>query len=53
MFLLTAVPAWAISFGFAVDVLVARSRRVAIPVLAVLAVCLLVALSFAAYASVS
>ena len=53
MFCLTAVPAWAISFGFAADVLLGRSRRVAIPVLAVLALCGLVALSFATYASVS
>jgi hypothetical protein len=53
MFLLTAVPAWALSFGFAADTLLARSRRVALPVLAVLAVCAFVALSFAAYASVS
>jgi hypothetical protein len=53
LFLLTAVPAWAISFGFAADTLLARSRRVAVPVLAVLAVCALVALHFATYASVS
>jgi hypothetical protein len=53
MFALTAVPAWAISFGFAADVLLARSRRVAIPVLSVLALCGLVALTFATYASVS
>ena len=53
MFLLTAVPAWAISFGFAADTLLARNRRIALLVLAVLAVCALVALSFATYASVS
>ena len=53
MFLLTAVPAWAISFGFAADTLLTRSRRVALPVLAVLALCALVALRFATYASVS
>ena len=53
MFLLTAVPAWAISFGFAADTLLVRSRRVALPVLAVLALCALVALQFATYASVS
>jgi hypothetical protein len=53
MFLLTAVPAWAISFGFAADTLLVRSRRIAVPVLAVLAVCALVALHFATYASVS
>jgi hypothetical protein len=53
MFLLTAVPAWAISFGFAADTLLARNRRIAVPVLAVLVVCALVALHFATYASVS
>jgi hypothetical protein len=53
LFMLPAVPFWALSFGFAADVLVARSRRVAIPVLAVLAVCGLVSLTFATYASVS
>jgi hypothetical protein len=53
MFALTAVPAWAISFGFAADVLLARSRRVALPVLAILALCGLVALTFATYATVS
>lgn len=53
MFMLTAVPAWALSFGFALDVLLARSRRVAVPVLAVLAVCLVVAAVFSTFASVS
>lgn len=53
MFLLTAVPAWAISFGFAADTLLVRSRRVGVAVLAVLALCALVALQFATYASVS
>ena len=42
--MLPAVPCWALSFGFAADVLVARSRRVGIPVLAVLALCGLVSL---------
>jgi len=53
MFLLPAVPLWALSFGFAVDTLLRRSRRVALPVLAVLAVCGAVSLSYATYAFVS
>jgi hypothetical protein len=53
LFLLPAVPFWALSFGFAVDVLVERSRRVGFVVGAVLAVCLLVSLSFGTYAFVS
>jgi hypothetical protein len=53
MFLLTAVPAWAISFGFAADTLLVRSRRMAVPVLVVFALCAFVALRFATYASVS
>lgn len=53
LFLLPAVPFWALSFGFAVDVLVERSRRVGLVVLAILAFCLLVSLSFGTYAFVS
>ena len=53
LFLLPAVPFWALSFGFAVDVLVERSRRVGLVVLAFLALCLLVSLSFGTYAFVS
>lgn len=53
MFLLTAVPAWSIAFGFAADSLLLRSRYAAVPVLAALAVCALVALHFATFASVS
>jgi hypothetical protein len=53
MFMLPAVPFWALSFGFAVDVLYGRSRRVALPVLAVLAVCGAVSLVYATFASVS
>ena len=53
LFLLPAVPFWALSFGFAVDVLVERSRRVGLVVLAILALCLLVSLSFGTYAFVS
>ena len=53
LFMLPAVPFWALSFGFAADVLIARSRRVGIPVLVVLALCGLVSLPFATYASVS
>ena len=53
MFLLPAVPFWALSFGFAVETLLRRSRRVALPVLAILSVCGAVCLSFATYAFVS
>ena len=53
MFLLTAVPAWAISFGFAADTLLARHRRIALAAFTVLALCAFVALRFATYASVS
>ena len=53
LFLLPAVPFWALSFGFAVDVLVERSRRFGLVVLAILAACLLVSLSFGTYAFVS
>jgi hypothetical protein len=53
MFMLPAAPFWALSFGFCVDVLVARSRRVAVPVLAVLGLCGLVSLSYATFAFVS
>jgi hypothetical protein len=53
MFLLPAVPAWALSFGFAADVLLSRSRRVALPVLALLAACGAVSLVYATFASVS
>ena len=47
LFMLTAVPAWAISFGFAVDAIAARSRTAAIGVGAVLAACSGVAVAFA------
>ena len=53
LFLLPAVPFWAVSFGFAVDVLVERSRRVGFAILAVLALCLAVSLAYATYAFVS
>ena len=53
LFLLPAVPFWALSFGFAVDVLVERSRRLGLVVGATLALCLLVSLSFGIYAFVS
>jgi hypothetical protein len=53
LFLLPAVPFWAISFGFAVEVLVERSRRVGLVSLALLSLCLLVSLSFGTYAFVS
>jgi len=53
LFLLPAVPAWALSFGFAVDVLVARNRRVGAVVAAVLALCGVVSLVYATFATVS
>ncbi len=53
LFLLPAVPFWALSFGFALDVLVERSRRVGVVAGAILALCLLVSLSFGTYAFVS
>jgi hypothetical protein len=53
MFMLPAVPFWALSFGFAADVLLSRSRRVALPVLALLAACGAVSLVYATFASVS
>lgn len=53
LFLLPAVPFWAVSFGFALDVLVERSRRAGIVVGAVLAVCLLVSLAYGTFAFVS
>ena len=51
--MLPAVPFWALSFGFAVDVLVERSRRVGLVALALLGLCLLVSLSFGIYAFVA
>ena len=53
LFLLPAVPFWALSFGFAVDVLVERGQRRIVPVLLVLAGCAVVSLIFATFASVS
>ena len=53
LFLLPAVPFWALSFGFAVDVLVQRSRRVGLAVLALLIPCLAISLAFATFAFVS
>lgn len=53
MFLLPAVPAWALSFGFALDVLLARSRRVGAPVVVLLALCGLVSLAYATFVAVS
>lgn len=53
LFLLPAVPFWAISFGFAVDVLVQRSRRVGFVTLAVGALCLAVSLAYATFALVT
>jgi hypothetical protein len=53
MFLLTAVPTWAISFGFAADTLLTRGRRIAVPLLATLALCGLVSLSYATFAFVT
>jgi hypothetical protein len=53
LFLLPAVPAWALSFGFALDVLLARGRRAGLPVVALLAGCGLVSLAYATFATVS
>ena len=53
LFLLPAVPFWAVSFGFAVDVLVQRSRRIGFATLAVLAPCLVASLVYATFAFVS
>ena len=52
MFMLPAVPFWALSFGFAVDVLL-RRRRLVVPVLVLVAVCGAVSLIFSTFASVS
>ncbi len=53
MFMLPAVPFWALSFGFAVDVLLARSRRTGFAAAGLLGGCALVSLAFATYALVS
>ena len=53
LFLLPAVPFWALSFGFAVDVLVERSRRAGVVLLPLLGLCLLVSLAYGTYAFVS
>ena len=53
LFLLPAVPFWALSFGFAVDVLVERSRRIGFAVVAVLVPCLAISLAYATFAFVS
>ena len=47
LFLLTAVPAWAVSFGFAVDVLARADRWLGLLLGAALALCGVVAFSFA------
>ena len=53
LFLLPAVPFWAVSFGFAVDVLVERSRRVGVVVIPILALCLLVSLAYGTFTFVT
>ncbi len=53
MFLLTAVPSWALSFGFAIDVLAGRSRRLAISAAVLFALCAAVSVAFATFAFVS
>ena len=53
LFLLPAVPFWALSFGFAIDVLVERSRGIGVAVLAVLVPCLAISLAYATFAFVS
>jgi hypothetical protein len=53
MFLLPAVPAWALSFGFALDVLYARSRRVGIAAVLLLVPFGFVSLAYAIFTTVS
>ena len=53
MFLLTAVPTWAVSFGFAADVLVTRRRRTGLVVLAAAGASCGVSLAYATFALVS
>jgi hypothetical protein len=55
LFLLPAVPAWALSFGFGVDVLLDRTRALAgrLAIAAVLGVCGLVSLAYGIFATVS
>ena len=53
MFMLPAVPFWALSFGFAVDVLLGRRRRLVVPLLVLVAICGAVSLLFSTFASVS
>jgi 4-amino-4-deoxy-L-arabinose transferase-like glycosyltransferase len=47
LFMLTAVPAWALSFGFAVDAIAARSRRAGLALAAALALCFAISLAYA------
>jgi 4-amino-4-deoxy-L-arabinose transferase-like glycosyltransferase len=53
MFMLPAAPFWALSFGFAVDVLLGRSPRVTLPLLPLLAAAALISLAYATFALVS
>ena len=53
MFLLPAVPAWALSFGFALDVLYVRSRRVGLAALLLCVPFALVSLAYAIFTTVS
>lgn len=53
MFLLPAAPLWALSFGFACDTLLARSRTLALAVLVVLAAGALASVAFGTFAFVS
>jgi hypothetical protein len=53
LFLLPAVPFWALSFGLAADVLVAHRRRLGYAVVAGAALCLLISLAFGTYAVVT
>jgi hypothetical protein len=52
MFLLPAVPAWALSFGFALDVLYARSRRFGLAALLLVPLAL-VSLAYAIFTTIS
>jgi hypothetical protein len=53
MFLLTAVVSWALSFGFAIDVLARRSRRLAIATIVFFVLGAAVSVSYATFALVS
>jgi hypothetical protein len=53
LFMLPAAPFWALSLGFALDVLLARHRRLGLAAAGLLGACALVCLSFGIFAFVS